>query len=132
MFDRKMVPGQIRWVDFGEGSDGIQGGLRPAIVSQNEKGCLFSPVVRVIPLTTRTDKAKHLPMHVLVPKTVYNGLLRDSIALVEQETSVHKNNVGDCIGHIEDSIKYRCGLALIMNSIDIFPPAVRETVEQYA
>ena len=130
MFDKKIIPGQIYWINFGEGSEGIQGGRRPAYILQNQKGCIFSPTIRVVPLTAKTEKAKHLPMHVQVPKTKMNGLNQDSVALVEQETTIRKKCVGEFIGFIENNIRYKCGLELIKNSIESFPPEIVEVVER--
>ena len=64
-------PWEIRYVNFGDENKCLQGGIRPALISQNSMGCKFSPIINVIPLTSRVDKVKNknLPTHVFIPKT---------------------------------------------------------------
>ena len=70
-----------------------QNGLRPVIVTQNDKGCAHSTRVHVVPLSSRTDKARHLPTHVLILPTAENGLSRPSIAVAESLMSIQKENL---------------------------------------
>ena len=48
--------GSIIMVDLPLGNGSVQGGIRPAVVISNDKGNKFSPVLIVIPLTSRTKK----------------------------------------------------------------------------
>lgn len=68
----------------------IQGGFRPVIIAQNDIGNRFSPTLWIIPLTTRTEKGKHLPTHVFIESDI-SGLPKDSVALVEQMRIVNKD-----------------------------------------
>ena len=43
-----------------------QGGVRPVLIIQNDRGNLHSPTVIVAAITSRQRKA-HLPIHVLLP-----------------------------------------------------------------
>lgn len=87
--------GDIYYVDFGYGVGSEQGGIRPAIILQNNKGNYYAPTVMVAPITT-TKKHK-LPTHVPVyPK---DGMKVASIALYEQITTVDKSRLLDKIGH---------------------------------
>ena len=53
--------GTVYWVRFGETAGSEQGGLRPALVIQNDIGNRFSPTTLVLPVTSKT---KHrLPTH---------------------------------------------------------------------
>ena len=70
-----------------------QTGIRPVIVTQNDKGCVHSPRVHVVPLSSRINKARHLPTHVLIMPTVENGLSRPSIAVAEGLVSIQKENL---------------------------------------
>jgi mRNA-degrading endonuclease toxin of MazEF toxin-antitoxin module len=108
--------GQIRYVDFSDGDFAKQGGAR--------KGCEYSPRIWVIPLTTKTDKAKHLPMHIFIPKTDENGLKFDSVALVEQADFVLRDKIGDLVGNMESHNLYSCGRAWINNCDCIFSPNI--------
>lgn len=70
-----------------------QNGLRPVIVTQNDKGCAHSTRVHVVPLSSQTGKARHLPTHVLILPTAENGLSRPSIAVAESLMSIQKENL---------------------------------------
>lgn len=70
-----------------------QSGIRPVIVTQNDKGCTHSPRVHVVPLSTRIEKAKHLPTHVLIYPNRSNGLSKPSVALTESLVSIQKDNL---------------------------------------
>lgn len=87
--------GDIYYVDFGYGVGSEQGGIRPAIILQNNKGNYYAPTVMVAPITTA--KKRKLPTHVLVyPK---DGMKVTSIALYEQITTVDKSRLLSKIGH---------------------------------
>ena len=48
--------GEIKWgdileVDFGDTKGSEQGGIRPALVVQNNKGNKFSSTIKVVPMT---------------------------------------------------------------------------------
>lgn len=70
----------------------VQGGIRPGVVVQNDKGNLHSPTVHVVPLTS-VLKAQHLPTHVMIPATPESGLTKDSVAQVEGTQPVDKRNL---------------------------------------
>ena len=74
-----------------EGS--IQGGIRPVIVVQNDVGNKYSPTVNIVPLTSKIEKARRLPVHVLIYKNDVYGLPMDSVALIEQSTVINKTNL---------------------------------------
>lgn len=84
--------GEVYYVDFPNVEEqGIEAGLRPAIVVSNDVGNLHSPVINVIPLTTSHKKIqRNLPMHVFIPG---NGNLRNSVAMVEQMRPIPKSCV---------------------------------------
>lgn len=88
----------------------IQCGVRPVLVVSNNKANRYSPVITVIPLTSKTKK-NPLPTHVLLKK--YCGLRQESIALVEQITSINKSCLRNKIG----SIKQTIAEALVNNAI---------------
>lgn len=87
--------GDIYYVDFGCGVGSEQGGIRPAIVLQNNKGNHYAPTVMVAPITTA--KKHKLPTHVPVyPK---DGMRVTSIALYEQIMTIDKTRLVNKIGH---------------------------------
>ena len=120
--NQHVQPGQIRYIQF-EQDVALQGGLRPALIVQNMPGCIHSPRIWAIPLTTKINKARHLPMHVSVPKTAQNGLRNDSVALVEQARFVERSAIKELVGFMEQNVMWECGNAVIKNW-DIFSPNI--------
>ncbi len=120
----RILTGQIRYVDFSQGDVALQGGVRPAVIVQNNAGCNFSPRIWVVPLTCKVDKANHLPVHIRIPKSDDNGLKRDSMALVEQTQFVLKDKIGDFIGYLETENATKLGNAWINNCCGMFPSQV--------
>lgn len=67
------------FVDCGEVIGSEQGGIRPAVVIQNNTGNRHSPTT-IVALVTSSRTKKSLPTHV----PVHNGFSRPSIVLLEQ------------------------------------------------
>jgi mRNA interferase MazF len=95
----EILRGDILLVDFGEGKDNIQGGIRPAIAVSNWRCNMHSPVIHVVPITSAK---KPLPTHVNIP-TIY-GVDRDSIALCEQQQLINKKVIKGKLGHCDSEI----------------------------
>lgn len=92
--------GEIYYVDFGNNIGTYkQSGIRPAVVVSNNKANTHSPIVTVVPLTSKTRK-RHLPTHVLIPTTAGIGLNRMSLALAEQVETLDKTRLMDYKGEI--------------------------------
>ena len=87
--------GDIYYVDFGYGIGPEQGGIRPAIILQNNKGNYYAPTVMVAPITTA--KKHKLPTH--VPIYAKDGMRVTSIALYEQIMTIDKARLVNKIGH---------------------------------
>ena len=79
-------------VDLGESFGSEQGGIRPAVIVQNNKGNKFSPTVLVIPMTKEIKKI-NMPTHNVMYKTKFNGLDADSMLLGEQTTAIDKKRI---------------------------------------
>lgn len=95
--------GDIYYVDFGDNQDSCkQSGVRPAVIVSNNKNNQNSPVVTVVPLTTRVWKKKYLPTHVQIPREIGMGLNRSSMVLAEQVETLDKGKLREKIGKIED------------------------------
>ncbi len=77
-----------------EGS--IQGGERPVLIVSNNKANEHSPVITIIPISSKMTK-RNLPTHVKVEKC---GLTKPSIILAEQITSINKTRLLSKIGSI--------------------------------
>ena len=81
-----------------EGS--LQSGIRHVLIVSNDKANEFSPVITVIPFTSRLGK-RRLPTHVYM---INCGLDRPSIALAEQITSINKSRLTKKVGSIKDTV----------------------------
>lgn len=97
--------GDIYYVDFGVKTGSCeQGGIRPAVIVSNNKANANSPVITVVPLTTKIWKKPNLPTHVQIPHSVTTGLHRKSMALAEQVETVDKKKLTEKIGEISDNL----------------------------
>lgn len=100
-----MKRGEIWLANLGHQEGSVQGGIRPVIIISNDKNNEYSPTVNVIPITSNLNK-NPLPVHVLVG--VECGLLKPSIALVEQDTTIDKvkliRKIGQCTPEVMDKI----------------------------
>lgn len=90
-----------------EGSE--QGGNRPVLIIQNDKGNQYSPTTIIAIITTRQTKAK-LPTHVWLPDNC--GLPKLSMVELEQIRTIDKSRLGDYIGKIDLYTRIRVDEAL--------------------
>ena len=89
-------------VDFGEDVIGSeQGGIRPAIIVQNDKGNFFGSTAIVMPLTKHI-KNLHQPTHALIEKGRGTGLDVNSMAMAECMRQVSEQRFIKYLGKIAD------------------------------
>lgn len=89
----------VFYVDLGTERNGsIQNGYRPCMVVGNNIGNKYSPILLIVPITTR--KKKFLPTHLKVDKE--NGLPYDSTILCEQIMTVSKEQLSDKICSLKE------------------------------
>ena len=90
--------GDIFWAKLDEDADGgsLQTGVRPVLVVSNDKANQYSPVVTIVPITSKMWK-KSLPTHVFITGC---GLRQGSKILVEQITSLNKSRLDEYVGNI--------------------------------
>lgn len=84
------------------GGEHIQGGIRPVVIAQNNIGNKHSPTIEVIPMSSRIQKARYMPTHVLVHPDNQNHLPFDSIVLAEQVVTINKKMLVNHIGSLND------------------------------
>ena len=87
---RKPCRGEVYFVNCGDVVGSEQGGIRPAIVLQNNIGNCHSPTTIVAMVTSSTTK-KELPTHVWLHTS---GFSRPSCALLEQIRTVSLERFG--------------------------------------
>ena len=73
--------GEIRLCDLEKANGSIQGGVRPVLIVQNNKGNKYSPLAIVCPITSKT-------------KYKAFGLKETSLLLTEQIITVNKFSIG--------------------------------------
>ena len=90
--------GDIFWAQLDEDLYGgsLQAGFRPVLIVSNDKANQFSPVVTIVPITSKLWK-KSLPTHVFITGC---GLRQRSTILVEQITSLNKSRLDEYVGNI--------------------------------
>ena len=96
--------GDIYFENLGEpktNTTHIQCFNRPVVIISNNKNNKFSPIVMVIPLTSKMCKNK-IPTHTLIRANKYNGLTKDSIVLAEQILTIDKINLISKIGTMDE------------------------------
>lgn len=87
-----------------------QGGERPVVVLQNDAGNKHSPTLIIATLTSRVNKKRHLPTHVLLD---YNpGLKVPSIVQLEQIFTIDKQCVQRFVGRTSEIEMNRIEMAI--------------------
>ena len=89
--------GDIWYADLGEQKGSIQGGIRPVLIVQNDMGNKYSPCVQVVPITSKNKR--FLPTHFDLNRCDC-GLPKNSVALIEQNTTINKSQLVDKIGSV--------------------------------
>lgn len=86
--------------EFPDNNGSIQSGYRPGIIIQNNIGNKYSPTLIAIPLTSQIKKLEQAT-HLFIKGNKENGLLKDSMLLAEQITTIDKKKTR-IIGSISD------------------------------
>lgn len=78
-----------------------QGGLRPVLIIQNERGNKFGPTTIVACITSKAYQKTPLPVHYYLPDSV--GMLEKSVVLLEQIRTIDKSRLKKKVGKLNDS-----------------------------
>jgi len=88
-------------VDFGKNTiDSEQGGIRPAIIIQNDTGNYFSSTTIVMPLSSNINKNPNQPTHTLIKQGRGTGLGCDSIVLGECMRQISERRIIKFMGSV--------------------------------
>ena len=96
--------GDIVLADLRHARGSEQGGVRPAVVIQNNDGNRRSNTTIVIPIT-RQDKCRNIPTHVPLGNVPFLDVR--SIAIAEQITTVDKDYIYGIMGSLDDALMYK-------------------------
>ncbi|MBQ4265116.1 MAG: type II toxin-antitoxin system PemK/MazF family toxin [Clostridia bacterium] len=95
----EVIRGDIFIADLDPVIGSEQGGVRPVIIVQNDRGNRFSPTVICAAMTSKLNK-NDLPTHVWIAAKE-SGLERDSLVLCEQIRTLEKRRLRAKAGHVE-------------------------------
>ena len=98
--DRKIRRGQIYLANLEPIIGSEQGGIRPVLIIQNNKGNKHSGTTIVAPITTRRIPNR-LPVHVYT-FAGSSGLPQNSSVMLEQIRVLDKSRLTDYVGRIND------------------------------
>jgi len=90
-----------------------QGGKRPVVVLQNNIGNRHSPTLIVATVTTRTEKKKDQPTHVLVDSNP--AFEEPSMILLEQIFTIDKSRIERFMGYASKAEMLRIDMALLVS-----------------
>ena len=105
--------GDIYYADLSPVVGSEQGGLRPVLIIQNDKGNRYSPTVIAAAITSRMGKTK-MPTHI----DIYAdraGLARDSVILLEQVRTLDKRRLREKMGHLDDDMMTEVNSAIAVS-----------------
>lgn len=94
----KIKRGDIYLADLGKGYGSEQGGIRPVLVVQNNKGNKYSTTLLVACITSKAHSKHYLPTHYIIPKDV--GLKYDSMVMMEQIKVIDESRIIKFIGKL--------------------------------
>ncbi len=102
--------GDIYYADLSPVVGSEQGGVRPVVIVQNDIGNKHSPTVIAAAITSRTAKAK-LPTHIEV-FAEQEGLMKNSVILLEQIRTIDKKRLKEKMGHLRDETMEKVNAAI--------------------
>ncbi len=105
--------GELYYADLSPVVGSEQGGIRPVLVVQNDVGNKYSPTVIVCAITSKLTKAK-LPTHVEL-KEGEAGLLKASVALLEQIRTLDKRRLQERVGAMSPDDMKKVDKALLIS-----------------
>ena len=105
--------GDIYYADLRPVVGSEQGGVRPVLIIQNDVGNRHSPTVICAAITSRMNKAK-LPTHVELNRGSCD-MIRDSVILLEQVRTIHKQRLKEKICHIDGELLQKVNEALMIS-----------------
>lgn len=104
-----MIRGEIYEANLEPHTGSEQGGVRPVLIIQNDKGNRHSPTTIIAIITKRQTKAQ-LPTHVWLPESC--GLPYTSMVELEQIRTIDKSRIGEYMGKIDLYTRIRIDEAL--------------------
>ena len=114
--DWKYLRGDIYYADMEPHIGSEQGGTRPVVVLQNDVGNRYAPTLIVATVTSRTEKKRYQPTHVLIAHNT--AFEKPSVVQLEQIFTIDKSRIQRFLGQTTRHEMRRIEEAL-MNSLEI-------------
>ena len=108
---REIKRSEIYYADLNPVKGSEQGGYRPVLILQNDKGNQYSSTTIVAAITSQLAKTK-LPTHVSIQAA---GLKKDSIILLEQIRVVDKTRINEFVGVADKQTMREVDKAIIIS-----------------
>ena len=105
-----MKRGEIYRADLDPVIGSEQGGIRPVLIIQNDRGNQYSPTVIVAAITAQMKKT-YLPTHVPI-QPGESGLKKTSVILLEQVRTLEKTRLMKYLGRAEKQVMEQVDRAL--------------------
>ena len=96
--DWKYLRGDIYYADMEPHVGSEQGGTRPVVVLQNDVGNRYAPTLIVATVTSRTEKKRYQPTHVLI--THNTAFEKPSVVQLEQIFTIDKSRIQRFLGRL--------------------------------
>ena len=96
--DWKYLRGDIYFADMEPHIGSEQGGTRPVVVLQNDVGNRYAPTLIVATVTSRTEKKRYQPTHVLIAHNT--AFEKPSVVQLEQIFTIDKSRVQRFLGRL--------------------------------
>ena len=96
--DWKYLRGDIYYADMEPHIGSEQGGTRPVVVLQNDIGNRYAPTLIVATVTSRTEKKRYQPTHVLIAHNT--AFEKPSVVQLEQNFTIDKSRIQRFLGRI--------------------------------
>lgn len=96
--DWKYLRGDIYYADMDPHIGSEQGGSRPVVVLQNDVGNRYAPTLIVATVTSRTEKKKYQPTHVLIAHNT--AFEKPSVVQLEQIFTIDKSRIQRFLGRL--------------------------------
>ncbi len=109
-----MNRGEIYYADLSPVVGSEQGGYRPVLILQNNKGNKYSTTVIIAPISSKMTK-NDLPTHVIIETQFLD---KKSVILLEQIRTIDKKRIDERLGTLSDSLMEKVDQA-IKTSLDI-------------
>lgn len=107
---KKVIRGSIFYAILNPVVGSEQGGYRPVLVLQNDKGNKYSHTTIIAPITKRLYKGKLIPTHVLLKP--FDKVRPNSIVLLEQIRTIDKSRLKGFVGVVDESEMKRINKAV--------------------